>query len=123
MSVFSMCALILAAAGIYGVVSYSVARRTSEIGLRMALGAGPGDTIVLVLRQAVGYVLAGSVIGLGGIALAGRGMRGMLFEVSPLNPVAMAGVILCLVVTAVLAAMAPARRATRVDPVEALGTE
>jgi putative ABC transport system permease protein len=123
MSVFSLCALVLAAAGIYGVVSYSVAQRTSEIGLRMALGAGPGDTIRLVLRQAVIYVLAGSVIGLGGTALFGRWIRGMLFEVAPLDPVAVAGVILFLVVTAVLAAMAPARRATRVDPVEALRTD
>ncbi len=119
-SIFSACALVLAAVGIYGVVSYSVAQRTSEIGVRMALGATPRDTMRLVLRQALGFVAVGSVVGIAGAALVGRWIRGMLFEVTTLNPVAVAGVVAFLVATAVLAAAAPARRAMRVDPVAAL---
>jgi putative ABC transport system permease protein len=122
LSIFSACALVLAAVGIYGVVSYSVAQRTSEIGMRMALGAGPRETMQLVLRQALGFVAVGSVVGILGAALVGRWIRGMLFEVTALNPVAVAGVVAFLVATALLAAVAPARRAMRVDPVAALRT-
>jgi putative ABC transport system permease protein len=120
LSIFSTCALVLAAVGIYGVVSYSVAQRTAEIGMRMALGAGPKETMRLVLRQALGFVAVGSVVGIVGAALLARWIRGMLFEVTALNPVAVAGVVAFLVATAVLAAWAPARRAMRVDPVAAL---
>ena len=120
MSIFSACALVLAAVGIYGVVSYSVAQRTSEIGMRMALGAGPRETMQLVLRQALGFVAVGSVVGIAGAALVGRWIRGMLFEVTTLNPVAVIGVVAFLVATAIVAAAAPARRAMRVDPVAAL---
>ena len=120
MSNFSACALVLAAVGIYGVVSYSVAQRTSEIGMRMALGAGPRETMQLVLRQALGFVAVGSVVGIVGAALVGRWIRGMLFEVTTLDPVAVIGVVAFLVTTAVVAAAAPARRAMQVDPVAAL---
>lgn len=122
LSIFSACALVLAAVGIYGVVSYSVAQRTSEIGVRMALGAGPRETMRLVLRQALGFVAVGSVVGIVGAVVVNRWLRGMLFEVSALNPVAVAGVVAFLVATALLAAAAPARRAMRVDPVAALRT-
>jgi putative ABC transport system permease protein len=122
LSIFSVCALVLAAVGIYGVVSYSVAQRTSEIGMRMALGAGPRETMRLVLRQALGFVAVGSVVGIVGAALLGRWIQGMLFEVTALNPIAVAGVVAFLVATALLAAAAPARRAMRVDPVAALRT-
>jgi len=122
-AIFSACAMLLAAVGIYGVVSYSVEQRTAEIGMRMALGAGPSATMRLVLRQALGFVAIGSVVGITGAAFVSRWIRGMLFEVAPLNPIAVAGVVGFLAATAVLAAAAPARRAMRVDPAVALRIE
>ncbi len=122
-AIFSACAMLLAAVGIYGVVSYSVEQRTAEIGMRMALGAGPSATMRLVLRQALGFVAIGSVVGITGAAFVSRWIRGMLFEVAPLNPIAVVGVVGFLAVTAVLAAAAPARRAMRVDPATALRIE
>lgn len=122
-TVFSVCALILAAVGIYGVVSYSVAQRTSEIGMRIALGAGPRDTLELVLRQAVRFVVVGGTIGIAGQLAVGQVIRGMLFQVAPADPVTMVGVVVFLLVTAMVAAGAPALRATRIDPVAALRTE
>lgn len=123
MAIFSACAMLLSAVGIYGVVSYSVEQRTGEIGLRTALGAGSADTMRLVLQQALGFVAVGSVVGVGGVLLVNRWIRGMLFEVSALSPAAVAGVFVFLIGIAVLAAGVPTRRALRIDPVAALRIE
>ncbi len=120
---FALCALVLATVGIYGVISYSVVRRTGEIGLRMALGADRRRTFRLVVGQTLGYVLVGGVLGVVGSFFAARLIRGLLYEVSPLDPITLVGVVFLLMVTAGGAAAIPARRATRIDPVTALTSE
>jgi len=120
---FAGCALVLAAVGIYGVISYSVVQRTGEIGIRMALGSDARATFLLVVRETLVYVLLGGAAGLVGSYFLGRVVRGLVFEVSPLDPLTVVGTAAVLVVTAVVAAGLPARRATRVDPVSALGGE
>jgi putative ABC transport system permease protein len=116
-------ALALATIGIYGVVSYSVSQRTHEIGVRMAIGARPGDVVRLMLseggRLAVAGVAAGSVMALAGARL----IRGLLFEVSATDPLTFAAVATGLLAVALLASYIPARRATRVDPMTALRGE
>jgi predicted permease len=120
---FAVTALVLACIGIYGVVSYSVAQRTREMGIRMALGADAGSLIALVLRQGIRLVLIG--IGLGFAASLGAGIliASQLYGVSRTDPVVMAGVALVLIVAAVLASWLPARRASRVAPSVALRSE
>ena len=120
---FAACALLLAAVGIYGVISYSVVQRTGEIGIRMAVGADAVDTFLLVVRETLVYVALGGAIGLAGSFFVGRVVRGLVFEVSPLDPPTVLATALVLVVTAFLAAGLPARRATAVDPVKALSGE
>ena len=120
---FALCALVLATVGIYGVTSYLVVRRTGEIGVRMALGADAGSTFRLVVRQTLAYVLLGGVLGVVGSAFAARLVRGLLYEVSPLDPLTLIGVVALLLATAAGAAAIPARRATRIDPVNALAAE
>ena len=116
-------ALVLSVLGIYGVVSYAVSRRIHEIGLRMALGAGATDVVRLVLKQVVVLALAGIAIGLVA-ALAGTRLLGdLLYGVGPIDAVTFVLVPLLLAVVALLAAGLPARRATRVDPMEALRCE
>ena len=118
--VFSGVALLLACVGLYGLMSHAVLRRTGEIGLRMALGALPGQVLRIVLGECL--VLA-SVGVLTGIALAfgaGRLVASMLFGVTPLDPLTYASVAAVLTVVALLATIAPARRASRIDPVVAL---
>ena len=122
-AIFSTCAMLLAAVGIYSVVSYSVERRTAEIGMRMALGAGSNATVWLVLRQALSFVAIGSVAGIAGAVLVSRWIRGMLFEVTPLSPIAVVGVVGFLAGVAAMAAAVPARRAMRVDPAASLRIE
>ena len=120
LSAFAVSALLLAVVGIYGVISYSVVQRTSEIGIRMAVGSdGPG-TFTLVVGQTLLYVMAGGAIGTVASVFTGRFVRGLLFEVSPLDPTTMAAVMAVLLVTAAGAAAIPARRATRIDPSTAL---
>lgn len=121
--VFAGAALLLAMAGIFGVLAYSVARRTREIGVRIALGASTGNVLRLVLRQALITTVIGVAVGLAGSALLTRTMRSLLFEVSPDDPVTLAGVALLLLLVALLASYIPARRATRVDPIVALRYE
>jgi putative ABC transport system permease protein len=123
LAIFSACALLLAAVGIYGIVSYSVEQRTGEIGMRMALGAGPGDTMRLVLRQALGFVAVGSVVGVAGAVVISRWLQGMLFEVSALSPLVVVGVIVFLFGVSIVATGVPTRRAMRIDPVIALRTD
>ena len=120
---FALCALVLATVGIYGVTSYLVVRRTGEIGVRMALGSDASATFRLVVGQTLRYVLLGGVLGVVGAAFAASLIRGLLYEVSPLDPLTLIGVVALLMATAAGAAAIPARRATRIDPVTALGAD
>jgi putative ABC transport system permease protein len=122
-AVFAAAALVLAAFGTYGVVSYAVARRRAEMGIRMALGASRGDVLRMVLGQGMLPVGVGLVAGgLGALAL-GRYLSTLLFEVSPRDPWAFAAAAAVLLAVAAVACLAPARRATRVNPIEALRFE
>lgn len=121
--VFALAALLLAMAGVFGVLSYSVAQRTREIGVRIALGATPGDVLKMVLGQGLVTVAIGTTVGLVGSFLLTRTMQSLLFEVSPNDPVTVVGVALLLMLVAMLASYIPAHRATRVDPMIALRYE
>jgi putative ABC transport system permease protein len=113
-------ALLLSGVGIYGVISYLVAQRRSEIGVRIALGAPVAGVLRLVLSQSVKLALVGVLIGLAGAVAGTRLLRTLLFEVSPSDPMVLVIVPVVLVAIAALASLAPARRAARVDPIEAL---
>jgi putative ABC transport system permease protein len=121
--IFAVAATLLAVAGIYGVLAYSVARRTREIGVRIALGATAGNVLKLVLRQAMSTALVGVVVGTVFAFALTRLMRALLFEVSATDPLTFAAVGQLLLTVALLAAYLPARRATRVDPLVALRYE
>jgi putative ABC transport system permease protein len=123
LSLFSGVSLILAAVGIYGVISYSVAQRTTEFGLRMALGAQPDDVLKLAVREGVILVLAGIVLGLVGALALTRFLSSLLFGVRANDPVTFGVVALALGAVAILASYLPARRATKVDPMVALRYE
>jgi putative ABC transport system permease protein len=116
-------ALLLASIGIFGVISYSVSQRTAEIGLRMALGAAPGDVARMILRQGAGMLLMGIAAGSGLSAWLARLLQAQLFAVSPLDPAVYAMMAGVLTAVALAACMIPARRAMRVDPVVALRHE
>jgi putative ABC transport system permease protein len=120
---FAAVALLLAAVGIYGVMSFVVAQRTHEIGLRMALGAGRGLVLWQVLKEGVGTAVAGIVIGSAGAWFVGRAMRGMVYGVGTMDPVAFSVVTATLLSSAVIACLVPARRAISVDPMRALRQE
>ena len=123
LSGFSFVALLLSAIGLYGVMAAGVRRQTHDIGVRMALGAMPGTIRRLVLAQVVGLVGLGVIAGLGGALAVSHLLRSLLFQVSPIDPLTLAGVCVLLLAVATLAGYLPARRAARIDPVEALRTE
>jgi putative ABC transport system permease protein len=119
-SMFAVVALVLTAAGLYGVMAYLVAQRTREIGVRMALGATRGQVLALIFRQAAVMMAAGIGLGVGGALLLTRSMRSLLFGVSAADPLVYAGVSALLAAVAVLAVAVPSSRATRIDPLLAL---
>src|ERR1051325_3216089 len=123
LATFSGIALFLAAIGIYGVMAYSVAQRTQEIGVRMALGARQHHVLRLVIGQSLGMLLTGAVIGLAGPFALTRLMRTLLFEITATDPLTYVSVIALLTVVALLACYIPARRAAKVDPLIALRYE
>ncbi|MGH9519112.1 MAG: FtsX-like permease family protein, partial [Terriglobales bacterium] len=123
MAAFAGLALILAAIGIYGVLSYSVSQRQHEIGLRMALGAGASQVLGMILGQGLRLALAGAMGGLIAVLLLGRVARSFLYGVGASDPLTLIVVALVLLLVAALACYLPARRATRVDPVIALRGE
>jgi hypothetical protein len=122
-SLFGILALILASVGLYGVMSYFVARRTSEIGIRMALGATRTSVIAMVMRGAFWQIVLGLVLGIPGAFYAGYLMKSLLYEVGSYDAVALAGAPLMLVLCAALAGFIPARRAASIEPMQALRTE
>jgi putative ABC transport system permease protein len=113
----------LSAIGIYGVLSYLVSRRTREIGIRMAIGAGRGQVLRMIMGQALALTLVGVVIGLVGSIWAARLMQPMLYGVTPGDPLTFAAVAALLAFVAGVASLVPAVRATRVDPILALKAE
>jgi len=123
LGVFAVLALILASIGLYGVMALIVSQRTREMGIRFALGASRGDVLWLVLGQGAVLVAIGLTAGLLGAFVAGRALRSVLYDVVPLDPAALISALLTLSLVALIACFLPARRASRVDPIEALRTE
>jgi len=116
-------ALAIATIGIYGVISYSVERRAREFGLRMALGAQPADVLSLVMKQGAGLALVGIAVGLVAAFALTRLMTTLLFGVTPTDPATFSVVTIILTVVALAASYFPARRATKVDPIQTLRYE
>jgi putative ABC transport system permease protein len=123
LGIFAVLALVIAAVGIYGVMSYTVAQRTHEIGIRMALGAQPGDVLRLILGKSLALVIIGVIIGVAAASVITRILAGFLFGITPTDPITFATISLILSFVALIASYLPARRATKVDPIVALRYE
>ena len=123
LTVFAGISMLLAALGIHGVVSYGVAERTREFGIRMALGSTPRQVEALVIRGGIKTALIGLAAGMAGAAVLASALRTLLFGVAPLDPGVIAGVAALLLTVALIANYVPARRATRIDPMQALHHE
>jgi putative ABC transport system permease protein len=123
LGIFAGVALLLASIGIYGAVAYTVEQRTGEIGVRMALGAQTRDVLRLVVSQGMKPVFIGLAIGIASAFALGRLIASQLYDVSAHNPALLAGSTLLLATTALIACLLPARRATHVDPIQALRAE
>ena len=121
--VFAGVALLLSAVGLYSVLAYAVTQRTSEIGIRMALGAEKGQVVSLILSQGMRLVGLGLALGLAGSAAGARLLTSLLFEIEPLNPLVFGGVTVLFAVVAVFACLLPSLRASHIDPIIALRTE
>lgn len=122
-AVFALVAVVLAAAGIYGALSGSVTERTRELGIRLALGAAPIDVLRMVIREGATLIGLGLVFGLTGAALLSRLLTALLYGVGPHDSLAQAVVALLFLAVGLLAALVPARRAARLDPIRTLRTE
>ncbi|HET7321610.1 MAG TPA: FtsX-like permease family protein, partial [Longimicrobiaceae bacterium] len=120
---FGLVGLLLAGVGIYGVLAYMAAQRTREIGIRVALGAGAGGVLRLILGRGARLVLVGLAVGLAVSIAVTRFIASLLYGVSAIDPIAIGAAMVLLAAVALLASYLPARRATRVDPVEALRAE
>jgi hypothetical protein len=120
---FAAIALLMASLGLFGLLSYLVRQRTPEIGLRQALGATRRDVLAMTIRQGATPVVIGSIAGLGGAVALGRAVQAMLYAVQPTDPWALGSAFAALLAAGFLAALAPARRAVRITPVEALRQE
>ena len=120
LAIFAGLALLLAVAGIYGVLSYLVALRTREIGVRMALGASSRTVVLMVMRQALALILLGAVAGSVATYVLGRTLRAFLYGIEPTDTVSLAVSVSLLVGAALVACVVPARRASRIDPAVAL---
>jgi putative ABC transport system permease protein len=123
LGVFAAVALLLATVGIYGAVAYTVEQRTGEIGVRMALGAQTRDVLRLVVKQGMTPVIFGLVVGLAAAIGLGKLVAAQLYQISPYNPLLLSGTVAVLAFAALLACLFPARRASHLNPVEALRTE
>jgi predicted permease len=123
LGIFAALALVIAAAGIGGMLALAVNQRLNEIGIRIAMGAKPWDVLAMVLRQGMGLVLAGLVLGVGSAFALTRMMKSLLFEVEPTDPVTFGAVSAVLALTALIACYLPARRALKIDPLVALRRE
>jgi predicted permease len=123
LALFSVAALLLAAVGLYGVVSFSVAQRTHEFGIRMALGAQASDVLTAVVKRGMTMALIGIVIGLGGALALTQVLSTLLYRVKPTDPLTLLATVFLLMIIALLACYVPARRATKADPMEALRHE
>jgi putative ABC transport system permease protein len=123
MTIFAALGMVLAAVGIYGVISYIVAQRTHEVGIRMALGAERSDVLKMIIRKGLSPALVGIVIGVAGALALARFLSSMLYGVSPSDPLTFGGVAVTLLAIALLACYIPARRATLIDPMVALRHE
>lgn len=123
MGSFSGIAILLALVGLYGVISHSVSQRTQEIGIRAALGAQSRDILKLVVGQGLWMTLIGLVIGLAGAAAVTRTLKGLLFGITPTDPLTFTGIAVLFLFVALIASYIPARRAARTDPMTALRYE
>jgi ABC-type antimicrobial peptide transport system permease subunit len=120
---FAVLALILAVVGLYGLTAYTISRRRSEIGIRIALGASDVDVVGLILRRSVGSTVVGIALGLAGAVVVGRYLEGLLLGIRPLDFKTLAAVSVMFAIVATFSALVPARRATKFDPAVTLRCE